>query len=279
MSCLTKNRHWYIGHLWILPSIPKKNSVNEVSQVFNVWYFRYLQRCLVHFNNSWRCYSRASLSLQLYVSFMNSDHEERIAAVTRLNDCIRDVRTWLTRDMLNLNDEKTEVILFTSKHGLKSLSNITITVGEQQQLQSCSVRDLGVIYDQHLNMSQHVHSVCRTGYYHLKNIGRIRRYLTLDATKTLVHALVTSILDYCNSLLYGYQRIILRRCNIYRMLARVSTQEPVAAHTSLLFKKNFTGFQSTAEYSIRSCHTPIVRYTTNRRSTWVIYRPCHEREL
>ena len=55
---------------------------------------------------------------QLYVSLMNSDHEERIAAVTRLNDCIRDVLIWLTRNMLKLNDEKTEVILFTSKHGL-----------------------------------------------------------------------------------------------------------------------------------------------------------------
>ena len=37
----------------------------------------------------------------------------------------------------------------------------------------------------------------------MSNIGRIRRYLTSDATKTLAHALVTSILDYCNSLLYG----------------------------------------------------------------------------
>ena len=134
---------------------------------------------------------------------MNNDHEQRIAAVTRLNECIRDVRTWLTRNMLKYNDEKTEVILFTSKHGLKSLSNITVTFGEQQQLPSSSVRDLGVIYDQHLNMSQHAHSVCRTRYYHLRNIGRIRQYLTLDATKTLVHFLVTSRLDYCNSLLYG----------------------------------------------------------------------------
>ena len=44
--------------------------------------------------------------------------------------------------MLKYNDEKTEVILFTSKHGLKSLSNITVTFGEQQQLPSSSVRDL-----------------------------------------------------------------------------------------------------------------------------------------
>ena len=42
---------------------------------------------------------------QLYVSFMNNDPEERSTAVARLNDCIKDVRTWL-----KLNDKKTEVI-------------------------------------------------------------------------------------------------------------------------------------------------------------------------
>ena len=99
-------------------------------------------------------------------SFMNSDREERVAAVIRLNDCIRDVRTWLMRNMPKLNEEKTELILFTSKHGFKSLPNITVTVAEQQHLQSSSVRDLGVIYDQHLNMTLLVHSICRTGYYH-----------------------------------------------------------------------------------------------------------------
>ena len=111
---------------------------------------------------------------QLYVSSMNNDPEERSTAVARLNDCIKYVRTWLTQNMLKLNDEKTKVILFTSKHGLKSLPNIAVSVGGQQQLHSSSVRDLGVIYDQHLSMTQHVNSVCRTGYYHLGNIGGIR---------------------------------------------------------------------------------------------------------
>ena len=105
--------------------------------------------------------------------------------------------------MLRLNDEKTEVTLFTSKDGLKSLPNIVISVGEQEQLQSSSVRDLGIIYDQYLSMTQHVNSLCRTGYYHLKNIGRIHRYLSHDAAKAHVHVIVTSRLDYCNSLLHG----------------------------------------------------------------------------
>ena len=68
---------------------------------------------------------------QLYVFFINSDREEqeRTAAVTRLNDCIRDVHTWLTRNMLKLNEEKTEVILFTSKHGLKYYLTLLLPSG------------------------------------------------------------------------------------------------------------------------------------------------------
>ena len=169
---------------------------------------------------------------------MNSDREERTAAVTRLNDCIRDVRNWLTRNMLNLNEEKTEVILFTSKHGLKSPSNITVTVGEQKQLQSSSVHDLEVIYDQHLNMSQHVHSVYRTGYYHLRNIGRIRWYLTQDATKTLVHASVTSRLDYCNSLFYSLPANHLAKMQrLQNACARVITRTGRRSHITAVLKR------------------------------------------
>ena len=130
------------------------------------------------------------------------------------------------------------MILFTSKHGLKSLSNITVTVGEQQQLQSSSVRDLGVIYDQHLNMSQHVHSVCRTGYYHLRNIRRIRRYITQDATKTLVYALVTSRLDYCNSLLCGLPANHLAKMQrLQNACARVITRTDRRSHIIPVLKE------------------------------------------
>ena len=48
-----------------------------------------------------------------------------------------------------------------------------------------------------------MNSVCRTGYYHLRNIWRIHQCLSHDAAKTLVHALVTLRLNYCNFLLHG----------------------------------------------------------------------------
>ena len=52
-------------------------------------------------------------------------------------------------------------------------------------------------------MNQHVNNICRSASFALYNIGKIRPYLDEASTKKLVHALVVSRLDTCNSLLYG----------------------------------------------------------------------------
>ena len=188
------------------------------------------------------------------------------------------VRTWLAQNMLKLNDDKTEVILFTSKHGLKSLPNIAVSVGgQQQQLQSSSVRDLWVIYDQHLRMTQHVNSVSRTGYCHLRNIGRIRRYLSHDSTKTLVHALVTSRLDYCNSLLHGLPVNRLAKMQrlqnaCARMIIRTSRRSHI---TSVLKELHWLPVHRRIQYKImsqtfRAIHHQAPDYLSDLLS---IYRP------
>ena len=58
-------------------------------------------------------------------------------------------------------------------------------------------------FEQCINMDEHVTSVCRAAYYHFKNIHRLKAFLTQEALLTVVHALLTSRIDYCNSLLYG----------------------------------------------------------------------------
>ena len=43
----------------------------------------------------------------------------------------------------------------------------------------------------------------------LRDIGKIRKYLDEGSTETLVHAFVSSRLDYCNSLLYGLPKCLI----------------------------------------------------------------------
>ena len=54
-----------------------------------------------------------------------------------------------------------------------------------------------------LSFKAHISDVCKSSFYHLRNISRIRKSLTRETTEMVVHAFVTSKLDYCNSLHYG----------------------------------------------------------------------------
>ena len=66
-----------------------------------------------------------------------------------------------------------------------------------------SVRDLGVIIDNLLCMDAHVAALCCGGYYQLRQLRPIIRFLSTEVAETLVQAFVSGRLDYCNALLYG----------------------------------------------------------------------------
>jgi len=61
-------------------------------------------------------------------------------------------------------------------------------------------------------MARHISSVCRAGFFQLRQLRSVRRSLTTEATRALVHAAFISCrLDYCNSLLAGVADVYLRR--------------------------------------------------------------------
>ena len=73
-------------------------------------------------------------------------------------------------------------------------------------------------------MHEHVTLVCRAAYYHLKNIHYLKAFLTQESLVTVVHAFVTSRIDYCNSLLYGVSDYNINRLKrIQNSAARIVT--------------------------------------------------------
>ena len=59
------------------------------------------------------------------------------------------------------------------------------------------------MFDDHMHMDAHISHICRTTHFRLHIIGVIRNLLTDSAVEQLIHSVVTSRLDYCNSLLNG----------------------------------------------------------------------------
>ena len=56
-------------------------------------------------------------------------------------------------------------------------------------------------------MTDHINKACNAAFYHLHNLRRIKKYLSRDSLITLVHAFITSRLDYCNGLLFGLPNV------------------------------------------------------------------------
>ena len=110
---------------------------------------------------------------------------------------------WMNRNMLKLNDDKTELIMFTSKYKQDLYNDLSITISDTVVDCSSQVKDLGVIFDRVLSLRQHVSYTSKTCRFHLRNISRIRKYIPQDTSVVLVKSLVMSRLDYSNGLFYG----------------------------------------------------------------------------
>jgi hypothetical protein len=70
---------------------------------------------------------------------------------------------------------------------------------------------LGVTIDSHLSLSFHIRNVCRSAYFHLYHIDKIRRFLDASTAHRLVYAIILSRLDYCNSTFSGQPSALLYR--------------------------------------------------------------------
>ena len=155
---------------------------------------------------------------QLYLPF-NPQHQGNIdRAKTIMEACIRDIRNWMTTQMLKLNDDKTEVLVITSKHRQKCFFP-SLKVGNIDVKTSKMARNIGVIFDDEVLLEQHVKNITQQAFYHIRNIAKIRKFLTVESTKSVVHALITSKLDYCNSLLYGLPKYLVKKVQMIQNTA------------------------------------------------------------
>ncbi len=136
---------------------------------------------------SFHCYADDT---QLYISSRPGETHQ----IEKLTECIVDIKNWMTSNFLLLNSEKTEVLIIGPKN--PTCNNCSVNSS------SSSVRNLGVLFDSNLSFESHVSSICKTAFFHLKNISKLRPMLSTSNAEILIHAFMTSRLDYC--MLYGW---------------------------------------------------------------------------
>ena len=101
--------------------------------------------------------------------------------------------------------------MFGTTVQLSKLKSSTLAVGDSSVNISSKIRNLGAIFDNKMKLISHVNAVCQKAHNKLRIIGKIQKYLSQDTKEIIVHAFVTTRLDYLNSLLYGMHDYIIKR--------------------------------------------------------------------
>ena len=176
---------------------------------------------------------------QLYVFFMKPrDTIMVVAKCSALEKCLGDIERWMTINKLKLNSDKTEIKLFGTKHSLSCINIPSLNVaGTCVTITEGTIRNLGVMMDSLLSMSSLVGKMIQSACFHIRNIGTVRKMLTESSTKTLVHSLVMSRLDYGNSLLCGVPNELIQRLQrVQNKAARLVTLISGRAHITPVLK-------------------------------------------
>ena len=157
---------------------------------------------------------------QIYIALSPADY----SPIDSLYHCISLINDWMSHNFLQLNKDKTEVVVFgPNKNERIKVSAYLKSLSLQTTNQA---RNLGVILDADLHFENQINLLTKSAYYHLKNIARIRGLLSKPDLEKLIHAFISNRLDYCNRLYTGLPKKTLQKLQrVQNAAARVLTKK------------------------------------------------------
>ena len=181
------------------------------------------------------CHHLYADDTQIYLSLSKTDPERSQSLVQQ---CLQDVSDRMIASKLKLNPDKTEFILIGTKAQRDEFKKYFPTkLLDQDVTPTDSARNLGVEFAKDFKFKKHISKVCRSCYYHMRDLRRLSRCLTAPVSKTIATSLVSSKLDYGNSILYNIpNREINKVQSVQNCLARVVTRSPRFCSVTPLLK-------------------------------------------
>ena len=173
---------------------------------------------------------------QLYISFSTNNAAE---SLDTLKNSISKISAWMSTSMLKLNPSKTEFLLLgSSKQRDKFSEFFPLSFLDNAIQPANSARNLGVSFDNNMNFKDHISNICKTCFYHIRDLRRIRKHLNLPTAKTIAYSLISSRLDYCNSLLFKISKCDLSKLQrVQNCLARVICKNSRLTPSKPILKK------------------------------------------
>lgn len=164
-----------------------------------------------------------------------------------ITSLLTDIKIWMHERKLKLNEGKTDVIFINGP--LKN--DVSFKVYESVT-NSLSVKNLGVIFDSKLNFNEHFNNLLKSCNFHLRRLSLITKYLDSDCIKTLMHAFITSRVDYCNSLFVNLPKKDLKRLQyvLNRAARLIFKLPPYVSITPYLLKLHWLPIIARIEFKV-----------------------------
>ena len=157
--------------------------------------------------------------------------------LNHLQKCASLIQSWMIDHHLKLNEDKTEFMIISSASVAHTLPSVPLSIGGASIQSSSRTRNLGVIMDSHASMEAHVSAICKSAYSHIFSFNKIKKHVDRDSMEQLVHAFVTTRLDYCNALLLGVPpKLITKLQRIQNVVARMLTGTGRSEHITPVLK-------------------------------------------
>ena len=140
---------------------------------------------------------------QIYMIFKPSVPMAKEECITKVEKSISKIDIWMSQNLLKLNRDKTEFIMFGTRQQLTKVGDIHLQIGPDKVVPVDHVKNLGYIMDIFLKNGLHINKLTSTHYCMLCDIAKVRSSMDKRMARLIMRALVLSCMDYCNSLLAG----------------------------------------------------------------------------
>lgn len=130
--------------------------------------------------------------------------------------CLDEVKTWMALNFLHFKDKKTEVLVVGP--GTTGGSS-PVDLGPLTKYIKPTLSNVGVRMDSVFNLDKQISAVVKSNFFKLRQLAKVKQILSKQDFEMIIHALITSHLDYCNSLYYGVSQSSLSRLQLVQNAA------------------------------------------------------------
>ena len=213
------------------------------------------------------CHQQYADDTQLFIAIPPASVTDTIG---RLEHCLTSLHCWFGHNGMALNPNKSEAIWFSTPQRSRTLQPpATINFSGTSVPVSDAITTLGVTLDKHLLLNSHVAAVSKSCNYHIRALRHIRSSLTEDMAKSVALALVSSRLDYANSLLYGTSDTNINKLQrIQNSLAKLVLKRPHISSSTALHNLHWLPIKQRIDFKISTftyklLHTRTPSYLSN----------------